>query len=317
MGTPDWDRAPRTRKDFVSIKGKSRSVGLFFLDSGGHSLYTEFVIRRKHREGYSYYKTKRFKKFVDRYAEFVKEYKDGIDYYANVDVIFNPELSWKILKYLENEHGLNPVPVIHYGTPMKWVDKHLENGYEFLGIGGLGQEVSKGMYFDWADRLFDRLCRNKDRLPVARTHGFAMASYELMTRYPWWSVDAASWAKLAGFGALFMPHKRNGKFDFGLPPYHLAVSFNSKAKALKNRHAYNITTGHRAILQEWLDEIGVPMGKVGPNNETLEYGVVSEYNARAVANLIYFERLCQWIPPYPRPFLLRPESGFVPPERFR
>lgn len=299
----------KQRVDVVHMERKCDSL---FLDSGAHALYTREVIAKHHANGYNWFKTKAFRKYVDAYAKLIKDNIDGIDYYANVDVIFEPDLSWKVLKYLENEHGLKPVPVIHYGTPLKWIDKHLEAGYEFLGIGGLGQEVSKHVYLQWADRVFDLLCSNPQRIPIARTHGFAMTAYSLMLRYPWWSVDSASWAKVAGFGGIYVPHYRNGKFDFAEEPYQIAMSHRSKMTKIKGKHYRTLSDKERKIVDRWLVEIDVPFGKIDDATHTpIEFGVSSQYNARAIACARFFQKLCQWLPAYPWPFHLRPKEGFV------
>lgn len=624
-------------KSRVKLDGMRRRCGNFFLDSGAHSLYTIEVINKAHQNGYSYYRSREFWDYVDQYAWFLKANGEGIDHYANVDVIFHPRLSWRVLKYLENEHGLRPVPVLHYGTPMKWVDKHLDAGYKYLGIGGLGQEVSKAAYFHWADVLFDRLCPGPARLPVVKTHGFAMTSYELVIRYPWYcmtddhevltkrgwvgreglnpgdeilayhhgksesrwekvqavpafdlkdeeivrfsnrnmeayttkdhrwpvvdasgepiwkktrhlakaergrgyriarsapyhrdfpaketytdevvellawywtdgsrrkrpkyktnsmsiyqsdkanpdkvamirqllvrtgdgfcesrlktkphevqfeawgdtvqkvfsiapgankefpldfvlklskrqlklfihttlqgdggwdkrlkrkrsfvlpqkagrnlevfrvaamlagystsmfesqkqnmrtlrsssvdhvytnklrkevikhtgkvwcvqvpskafftrckghvyvtgnSVDSTSWAQLAGFGAIFVPHRRAGRFTFEDHPYMIATSYRSKANKQKGKHYNTLTSGERSVVNDWLDHIRVPLGKINPDGTVAEYGILSEYNARAIANLRFFEALCNRLPDWPWPFKARPRRGF-------
>lgn len=280
----------------------SPEAGLFFLDSGAHSLYTREVIKTKHKKGYAFYETQEFWDYVDAYAAFVKKYKKYIDYYANVDVIFNPEMSWKVQKYLENEHGLRPVPVIHYGTPLKWLTKHLETGYDLIGLGGLGQEATAGLYRKWADSVFTELCPKPHHLPVVRTHGFAMTAYRLLIRYPWWSVDSATWTKVGAFGGIMLPHKRQGKFTFEEEPYNICMSQDSPAVKINGKHYKTLSRPERAIVAEWLELIGVPMGKTAPDGEIIEYGVMNRHSERKIANLLFFERLRAWLPPYPWPF---------------
>lgn len=298
-------------KNRISLEGLPRTCGSFFLDSGAHSLYTKWVIDPGHARGYDDYRSKKFKTYVDSYARFVKKYMDGIDFYVNVDAIFEPEISWKVLKYLENEHGLEPIPVIHYGTDLSWVHRHLEAGYKFLGIGGLGQEATRGAYLKWADDLYALLCKNKDRLPCVKTHGFAMSSYDLMVRYPWWSVDSSSWAKAAAVGSIYVPHKRKGQFTFGIRPYQ--ITFNTREggqKAAGQKSFYALGTLERNIVCEWLCKINVCLGSCKANGEPDEYGVASQYNARAIANLRFFQALCDWLPKWPWPFNIRPERRF-------
>lgn len=298
----------------VSIQNLERTCGSIFLDSGAHSLFTEFHIKPERKGiivGYDYYKSKRFKTYVDRYAEFIKKHKDAIDFYVNVDAIFEPNLSWKVLKYLENEHGLNPIPVLHYGTPMKWVDKHIDHGYDYLGIGGLGQEVSKQMYYAWADRLFDRICPWPARTPIVKTHAFAINSHSLLIRYPWYSVDGSSWAKLAGYGCIYVPHVRWGKFNFSVSPYIIGFSYRSKARKVKGAHYLSLSTSQQTAVRKWLDHIGMPIGKVDKEGNPIRPGVLSQYNSRAISNLLFFQELCKWLPPYPAKFNVIPRKGLL------
>lgn len=291
------------REEFVA---KKPDPGLFFLDSGAHSLYTKYVIKAKHKDGYAYYDTQEFWDYVDSYAMFVKEHIASIDYYANVDVIFDPERSWKVQKYLEKKHKLNPIPVLHYGTPIEWIKKHLDAGYEFLGIGGLGQEATAGLYQAWADELFALLCPRPRRMPVVRTHGFAMTSYDLLIRYPWWSVDSASWAKSAAYGSIYVPHRREGNFVFTESPYVVVCSDRSESAKVRNgvfgKHIYTYPKNVQKIVHQWLEYIDVPLGKMTSKGEVKEPGVINHYGSRGVANMRFFQRMCDSLPTWPWPF---------------
>lgn len=294
-------------------------VGLFFLDSGAHSLYNREVMAKKKtiaRVGkgeYDYYDTPAFWEYVDAYAAFVKKHRDVIDYYANVDVIYHPAKTWEVQQYLEKEHGLRPVPVVHYACPLEWVDKYLATGHDFIGVGGLGQGATKDTYLGWADKLFAHLCPAPKRLPVVRTHGFAMTSYELLLRYPWWSVDSATWTKVGAFGGILVPHKRGGKFTFEEAPYQMTVSIDSpEAGKPGGKHYFVLSKAERQIICEWLEEIDVPLGgktydlvpgKGGKKvKEYHEPGVINRHSERKIANLLFFEKLRQWLPEYPWPF---------------
>jgi hypothetical protein len=269
---------------------------LVFLDSGAHSLWNIYVGKMGNKAGYAYYDSSEFYAYCDRYASFIKAYPKSIDFYANIDVIYDPERSWKVLKYLENEHGLHPIPVIHYGASAEWIDKHLEAGYTYLGIGGLGQGVTKNMYLDWGDALFTRLCpASNDYLPLVRTHGFAMTAFDLMWRWPWTSVDSATWTKVGAYGNVLVPHKRDGKFSFRTQPYMISVSNESKVGD-QDKHIRTLSDGAREILLEWLTEIEVPLGD--DNNE----GVINSHSCRKLANLLFFEKLRKSLPKYPWAF---------------
>lgn len=320
----------------VSLDGLQRDCRSFWLDSGAHSLYNLHCYRNivvdgkivdrkfKHKDvRYKWYSkdghslTRAFVEYLDLYAAFVKEYKNSIDYYATVDVIYNPKLSWESINYLKSEHGINPVPVIHHRTPLKWVERYLEAGYTYIGLGGLGQQSTKHDYYEWADSVYNFICSNKDRTPCVKTHGFAMTSYELLLRYPWWSVDSSSAYKVAGFGGIYIPHKRNGKFTFEVEPYIIAFSHRSTAKAKKGKHYDTLNPKQKAVVREWLEEIDIPLGAMGDNEQVLEYGVTSEYNARALANLRFFQKLCEFLPKWPWSFKVKPKSTFFKAEDIR
>lgn len=294
------------KNDLKSDSEQKEYIETFFLDSGAHSLYNREIFNKKaqhsrHASKWAYYETDEFWKYVDDYAAFVKAHKEGIDYYANVDVIFNPELSWKALKYMEDKHKLSPVPVIHCGTDMSWVKRHLDEGYEFLGIGGLGQGVTRRAFLSWGNVLFTLLCPGPKRLPIVRTHGFAMTSWRLMRRYPWWSVDSASWIKMASFGNLLIPHKRRGVYTFDVEPHNVIVSMVDMA-GKKDKHLLARSPSEQKIIREWLDEIEVPYGKTDSDGNMVEWGVCSHYGPRRIANLIAFKRMADSVPEYPWPF---------------
>lgn len=308
----------RNRVYVTDLPKRCRS---FWLDSGAHSLYNEHILGNKAPNRFAWYAdtdgkfTKPFKRYLDRYARFVKEHKAGIDYYANVDVIYSPELSWQALKYLEEVHGLNPVPVIHRGTALKWVEKHLAAGYTYVGLGGLGQESTKQDYYKWADQVYDLICPRPSRLPTVRVHGFALTSYDLMIRYPWWSVDSVSWAKAAAFACVFVPHYRKGAFTFEETPYIVTFTDHKNRGHSKKVTGTNFALLHKAeqkVVLTWLDKIGLKVGSTDDNGEMVEYGVLSSYNARAVANLKFFEAMIEWLPKWPWAFKINPVKGFFP-----
>ena len=168
-----------------------------FIDSGAHGLYNEFVIKKKIKRDakenkYAWYGTTEFWDYVDTYAKFIKENKTAIDIFANVDVIFNPEMTWEVQLYMEKKYKIIPLPTIHFGTDLIWLEKYLKRGYEYIALGGLGQEAQQNDYIKWADKAYHLICDPVTHLPKVKVHGFAMTSHRLMSRYPWYSVDSTS-----------------------------------------------------------------------------------------------------------------------------
>lgn len=305
---PMWNHKPPWRG--LSGVYTKRQCRCFFLDSGAHSLYNKHVKGKdkKNKDTYKWYTTKEFYEYMDNYAAFVKKNRASIDYYATVDVIYNPEMSWQSLKYLENEHGLKPVPVIHCKTDLRWLDKHLDAGYQYIGIGGLGQESTRFTYTQWADRVFDRIADPKTRKPTVKIHGFAMTSLDLLFRYPWYSVDSASWTKASGFGTVFIPKYRNGKFVLNEKPNIVCFSYKDSKLKQNGKHYYTLATKEKEIIHRWVEEIGLTIGEV-IDDEVVSHGLLTHFGPRAVANMHYFERMVATLPKWPWAFNIIPQTN--------
>ena len=289
------ETTPRKRIGFDVLANPS-AMNQFFLDSGAFSQRTQAKKEFPHNP-FLYYETDEFWKYVRSYGKFVTKFGNAIDYYATVDVIYNPELSWKVLRYLEKEFGLKPVPVIHFGTGLEWVEKHLDAGYDFIGLGGFGSKKStKEKYLKWVGNIFELACPRPSRLPSVRFHGFAMTSWEMLTRFPWYSVDSSSWVQFAAYGWVCFPRKTGGTFNFKTPPFALQISENAGTRSKQGKHYMTVNPAERAILKEWLDMNGVPLG------DDNEKGVTNHYKYRCQANLLYYEALAAHLPPWPWPY---------------
>lgn len=269
------------------------------MDSGAFSLWAKHVGDIKNTRSYGYYKSPEFRQYVDAYAKFIKANLDTIDYYANVDVLYDPQCSWDTQKYLEAEHGLKPVPVIHYGEPIKWLDKYLEDGYDYIGIGGMAQIKIASLYAEWIDGIFRRICPAPTYMPIVKTHGFAITGYKLLRRCPWYSVDSASWTKAGANGTVYVPHKRNDKFTFDVAPYTLR--FSDKAPSDGKDHFRGLGPVAKQVLLDWLAEINIPLGRRNADGSVAENGVTTRHSERKAANLFFFERMRASLPPYPWP----------------
>lgn len=284
-----------------------------FLDSGSFTLWTkaaEYAEANPKKGKWGYYDTEDFFTYMCDYAAFIKRYARGIDLYANVDVIPNPELSWRNQQYLEKEYGLHPVPVVHYRTNLKWLRHYMEGGYGIIALGGLVGSTAQDGCVGWIDRCFDMVCDGPDRLPRAKIHGFGVTSYPLLLRYPWYSVDSSSWTKVGAYGGILVPHKRSGAFCFTEAPYVIKVAYDSPDVRQAGKHFNTLTRPERLIVREWLKQIGIPFGKLGDNGEVLRHGVMTRHTERKAANLLFFEAMRASLPDYPWPFRSNRPKGF-------
>jgi len=282
-------------------KKRWKCAPFFFVDSGAHGLYTEYVIKKHHEDGYLWYKTDDFWEYVDRYASFVKQELKVIDLYANVDVIFNPEMTWKVHRYLEKEHGLRPLPVIHYGSPFSWIRRYARKGYKNIALGGLGQEVTSSAYVRWADHLFERMKAEGFDLSI---HGFAMTSLVLMLRYEWHSVDSATWLKLANYGNILVPYRGQGASIL-----HISSSVFLDREGAGDRRPASLFDCHKSRsirlcrdtihryfriphgFLRYIDEREIEIGESHIENGKeiiVKRGIINHYLHRAKANALFF-----------------------------
>lgn len=273
-------------------------VGLHFLDSGAFTLKTRAAeyAARTGKDERAFYDTKTHWHYVDAYCRFVRDHWQAIDFFANVDAIPHPDLTWRNQDYIEQQWGMEPVPVVHYGTNLTWFDRYVEAGYTFVGIGGLVGETSTEECRRWLDDLFTRVCPPPTRLPTVRLHGFGLTSVELMFRYPWWSVDSASWTKVGSFGGILVPQRRGGAWVYDETPYVMKVADENPDRDRAGCHFAALPPRQQQLVRDWLDDISVPLGS------DKERGVVNSHLIRKDACIMFFHRMVRAVPPYPRPF---------------
>jgi len=307
---------------------------MLFLDSGAHSLYKKHTMLLGKRNDFRFYETDEFWNYVNDYAEFIKENKDRIDIYVNVDVIFNPELTWKVQRYLEDFHKLHPLPVFHSNEDIKWFKKYLDK-YDYIGVGGIGQTVGKTTWIrSVGDPVFSIVCDTPDRTPRVKLHGFAIASPELIAKYPWASVDTASWVIYGRYGGVIIPRKKNGKYDYTVPPWLIKTSWRNHHINIPGTHIDNVSDIQRKEFVRYFAEKGFVLGtskykKVSRDYELkeneqwidrkkkdeveiiIEKGVCNFHEIRDDLNLYYFLDTERNIPEYPWSWGIKTRRIFI------
>jgi len=143
-----------------------RKLGIhIFLDSGGFSAWKSNVEIN-----------------IDEYIQHIKN--NYIGKYINLDVVNNPEKSYENLKYMES-NGLQPIPVFHLGSDLKYLQQLVDEEYYYICLGGtVGKSRKERIKF------FDE-CFSK--FPNTYFHGLGMTDPKLMNKYPWFSVDSTTW----------------------------------------------------------------------------------------------------------------------------
>lgn len=292
------------------------------IDSGAHSLYKKYT-KQKHENSFGFYETDEFWNYVDKYAEFIKQHINEITLYVSVDIIFQPELSWKVQKYLEDVHKLHPLPVFHSYEDFKWLYKYIDN-YDYIGIGGIGQTVGKNTWIkSMGDPIFNIICDTPNRLPKVKVHGFAIGAPELILRYPFASVDSASWVIYGKYGGCIIP-KIKGKdtYDYTKPPWLIKTSWRNWHINKPGTHIDNVTSIQRKEFIRYFEQRGFCLGKseyrlvpegyaLQENEQWLdrqdrkeveiiaEPGLCNNYLQRDHLNMLYFLDMERNAPAYP------------------
>lgn len=311
-----------------------------FLDSGAPSLYNKFVrasgsgslmgsfIKDRRRDDFSFVKSKEYLKYRQEYGEYILQNKDYLDVYVNLDVVNNPEETWKNQEFYESM-GLSPLPVFHVGEDFKWLRKYISKGYDYIAIGGLIPNPYN-VLVPILDNLWTNYLTDKEGMPLLKVHGFAVTSVKLMIRYPWYSVDSTSWQKFAVYGTVIIP-KLNAvnKRDYTLSPQGVFFSNKSSKKfEIKGKHYNTYNDIEKQYIRDYLAEYDMSIGeseykKVKPGyvlkdreywldhkvKDTVEivhkYGVSNSHDARRIMNMIFFLEFQNRLPLYPWPFKIQ------------
>lgn len=251
-------------------------------DSGAHSLYKLVFsktsdgkkIEREHVT-FDYVGEKKFQNYLGAYIDFLKEFGDEFDFYVSLDIIMSAELSLSVQKEIEEE-GLHPVPVFHLNEPWKYW-KHYTDKYDYIGLGGLGQDIPVERFRPFGDKAFNHIWDKKGP-PRVKVHGFAVNSTAVLLRYPYYSVDASSWTAFARNGVVCIPvpkwsHGKVVGYDYLKPPYSMPCGSRSTHK---NKHLFNQCDLSQKVAEEYINLNGFTI------DQTEEYWV------RDILNIKYY-----------------------------
>lgn len=284
-----------------------------FLDSGAFSAFTQGITIE-----------------LSDYIDFIKENKDHLEIYANLDVIGDAQATWKNQKKMERA-GLSPMPCFHFGEDWKWLRRYVRN-YDYVALGGIAVKKNYSILTKWLDECFDIIC-NEQGFPKIKTHGFGITSLRLIFRYPWFSCDSTSWVVTSRMGFIYVPKLRNGVWDYSREPLKVSVSNRSPSKSDKGKHIENMSPLLKKNVIKYFEEKGYSLGKsefrnepddykleegekwggkakngIRPVETIIERGLANDYRFRDELNVLYFLDLEKSLPEYPQKFK-RPSKG--------
>jgi len=214
-----------------------------FLDSGAFSAYSKGVVIS-----------------LEEYIQFIKKHERFLSVYANLDVIGDPAATWRNQITMEKA-GLKPLPCFHYGEDPKFLERYLKRGYDYIALGGM-VPISKADLLPWLDHLFLHYFTDVNGMPKVKIHGFGMSIFELLFRYPWYSVDSTSWIMTSRMGAVFVPKFRNGSFTYSEPPWKVDVSLRSpKARLVDSSHLNSFGEKEKGVILSYFERGGFSLGR--------------------------------------------------------
>jgi hypothetical protein len=158
-----------------------------FLDSGAYTAWTQGIAIEPLN-----------------YAKFVHATRNKWSVISNLDVIRDPEKTYKNQKLLETM-GVKPCPVFHTKEDLKWLHRYIDEGYDYILMGGIAKGGSLPTIREWLDRAWRNCLLDKDGKPKVKVHGFGLTAQSLIQRYPWHSVDSTAWLVQSNYGKCLIP----------------------------------------------------------------------------------------------------------------
>lgn len=226
------------------IRNAKRKV---FLDSGAYSAFTQNAVID-----------------IKEYAQYILKNRDIIEFAANLDDLSGDkvaaaERTWENQRKLEElvpKEASYIIPVYHVREPPSVLDR-LTKKYPFIAIGGMVPE-SAGDLRELLDDIWDRQLTDKRGAPIVRVHGFGMTTFDLMQRYPWWSVDSTSWVIYGAMGwALVVgDHGRIARVN---------ISNQSPKRRELDQHFDTVSPIHQDILRRVIESKGFTVEELQQN----------------------------------------------------
>jgi len=215
----------------VDVQNAAQAGMDLFLDSGAFTAFTQGT-----------------EIDVEEYAEFIQRTRDYWTVVSCLDDIGNAKGSYNNLKALES-NGVQPAPVFHCREDVRWLVRYLDEGYDYILLGGMVPESTQYL-MRWLDDLWGNYLTDDQGRPRVKVHGFGLTAQELMFRYPWHSVDSASWVMTGVFGSCV--------FATGQGLRKVVFSEQSpEARKVEGWHFNRLPPLHQQQVREWAAKHGV------------------------------------------------------------
>lgn len=203
---------------FYTTTGAGKLINLLggrknlVVDSGAHSFFSQrlesaaSVVRGRADARTD---VKNVDKYVDEYCEFIKIFKDKVNYFVELDIdrVVGLEKTLQIRKRLAEVAGYDKLMVCYHPTMGSWDEckKDLFN-YDYIGIQGI--QADGKIQIDYATVVKDCYANAK------KVHAFAMTKKSFLAKIPVYSTDSSSWKAIFRFGKSVLKDRRGLLGDF-------------------------------------------------------------------------------------------------------
>ena len=146
--------------------------------------------------------------YVDKYCEFIKKYKDKVNYFVelDIDVLIGMEKLLEIRKKLYDVAGKQLI-VCYHSTMGAWKENRDELfKYDYIALQGIPPGGKPEL--NYMEVLMD--CYNNKK----KVHIFAMTKKKFLSNYPVYSTDSTSWQSLLRFGKSTIKLRKGLMKDF-------------------------------------------------------------------------------------------------------
>lgn len=140
------------------------------------------------------------------YQAFIRRFDHWFSVYSNLDDMKCPETTYRNHQVMKDA-GLSPLPAFHTGEDFRHLERYLDEGYNYIGVGGMVPYLkTPKKVVPWLLKAF-RLAGDR-----AVFHGFGATCWEIASSLPWYSVDSSSWTAGIRFGGVSVFDPVVGKF---------------------------------------------------------------------------------------------------------
>jgi hypothetical protein len=179
---------------------------------------------------------------ITEYCNFCKEHSDVITHCSVLDAIGDAAKTWENQKEMERQ-GVRALPCFHFGEPEEYLVRYMKE-YEYITLGGLAR-IGLANQIPWLDMIWERYLADPSGNARLKVHGFGITSAQLMARYPWHSIDSASWRLFAINGTIY--HRELGP---------VAMGVKRTARKELDKHWTTFEPRYQQVLRNYIEQRG-------------------------------------------------------------